>query len=339
MKTTEPRVGQHPGTTTFAHHPLAGTLTHMTYRIRRLAHVAGITLLVCAPPLHGQSVNDPASAAAPLDSLRTRLLARIGQVPGATVGIWYRDLGPTGRLLGINADSVFHAASTMKVPVMVELFRAADRRAIRLDQAVLLVNRFRSIVDGSSYALTQADDSDSTMYARLGTRVTVAELVERMIVRSSNLATNAVIELVGAEAVQASMRGLGAGGMQVRRGVEDGKAFQAGINNTATPRAFGTLLEAIERRRAASEASCTAMLAILGRQELNEEIPAALPPGTGVAHKTGSITAVLHDGALVYPPGRPPYVLVVLTRGIRDEQAARALIRDVTREVHALATR
>ena len=277
--------------------------------------------------------------ASPVDSLRERLLGRIAQVPGATVGVWYRDLGPTGRLLGIHADSVFHAASTMKVPVMVALFRAADRRTIRLDQPVLLVNRFHSIVDGSSYALTAADDADSAMYARLGSRVPVAELVERMIVRSSNLATNAVIELVGADAVQATMHGLGAGGMVVRRGVEDGKAFQAGLNNTATPRALGVLLEAIERRRAASPASCTAMLAILGRQELNEEIPAALPPGTGVAHKTGSITGVLHDGAVVYPPGRAPYVLVVLTRGIRDERVARELIRDVTREVHAFATR
>ena len=79
----------------------------MAYRIgRTLAHVVGITLLVCATPLRGQSAT-AVSVAAPLDSLRERLLARIGQVPGATVGIWYRDLGATGRLLGINAGAAF----------------------------------------------------------------------------------------------------------------------------------------------------------------------------------------------------------------------------------------
>src|ERR671936_2390164 len=131
------------------------------------------------------------------DSLRHRIEARIAQVPGAVVGVSLRDLG-TGDSLDINADDSFHAASTMKVPVMIELFRQAEHGWLSLDQPILLVNQFGSIVDGSPFSVDAGDDSDSLMYRRVGQRVPVRELLERMIVRSSNLATNAVIALAGA---------------------------------------------------------------------------------------------------------------------------------------------
>ena len=234
----------------------------------------------------------------------------------------------------MNADESFHAASTMKVPVMIELFRRIDAGAIRLDQKVPLANRFSSIVDGSPFALDPGDDSDSSAYGLVGRRVAVRELIDRMITRSSNLATNALIELVGARTADATAHSLGARNIKVLRGVEDDKAFRAGLNNTTTARDLAVLMEAIETGRAASRASCDAMRDVLLRQEFNGEIPAGLPPGTKVAHKTGFITAVLHDAAIVYPPNRKPYVLVVLTRGIRDEQVARRLIADVSRLVY-----
>ena len=91
------------------------------------------------------------------------------------------------------------------------------------------------------------------------------------------------------------------------------------------------LLQKIELREALGEASAQLMKEILLRQEFNDEIPAGLPPGTPVAHKTGSITATLHDAAIVYPPARRPYVLVVLTRNISQPAAARQLIADISR--------
>src|SRR3989442_13332438 len=140
-----------------------------------------------------------------------------------------------------------------------------------------------------------------------------------MITRSSNLATNVLIERVGATRAQASARSLGAWSIQVLRGVEDGKAYRAGLNNTTTARDLGVLLVAIAQGRAASRAACDAMLAVLGRQEFHEGIPAGLPPGTRVAHKTGWIGEVVyHDAAIVYPPGDDPYVLAVLTGGIKE---------------------
>ena len=267
------------------------------------------------------------------DSLRGRLEQRIGSTPGAVVGIYYKSLA-SGELVTVAPDSSFHAASTMKVPVMIEFFRQVERGGLSAQQPVLLVNQFPSIVDGSPFSVAPLDDSDSTMYLRVGDRVPVRELVERMIVRSSNLATNAVIALIGARRADSTAHALGARNIRVLRGVEDGKAFQKGMNNTTTAGDLGMLLEAIQKHTAASARSCDTMLAILSRQEFNDEIPAGLPPGTRVAHNTGSITAVLHDAAIVYPTGRSPYVLVVLTRNIPDERIARTLIADISRLVY-----
>ena len=269
-----------------------------------------------------------ASAAA----LRSAIEARIAQVPGARVGVVFEPV-TGGARVAIAEDSSFHAASTMKVPVMIELFRRVDAAALGLDQPILLVNSFGSIVDGSSYALTPADDSDSSLYAHIGTRVPVRELLQRMIARSSNLATNALIAIVDAANANATARSLGARTINVRRGVEDIKAFRAGLNNTTSAADLAALMLAIERNTAASPRSCAAMREILLAQEFSEEIPAGLPTGIRVAHKTGWIQGVLHDAAIVYPPGRVPYVLVVLTGNIPEHEVARTLITDISRMV------
>ena len=229
------------------------------------------------------TVRQPATGLSAADSLAARIEARIAMVPGARAGVVLHDLKDRFHV-AIAADSSFHAASTMKVPVMIELFRRADAGALALDQGVLLVNQFGSIVDGSAYALDAGDDSDSTLYAKVGTRVSMRELLERMIERSSNLATNTLIAIVGAANANATAHSLGATRINVRRGVEDGKAFQAGLNNTTTASDLAALMLAIERGRAASRASCSAMRDILLRQEFSQEIPAGLPPGTPVAH-------------------------------------------------------
>ncbi|HEX6533989.1 MAG TPA: serine hydrolase [Gemmatimonadaceae bacterium] len=268
------------------------------------------------------------------DSLAARIRARIAQVPGAEVAVAYRRLDAPGDTLYLSADSSFHAASTMKVPVMIELFRQVDDGGLSLDQRILLVNQFTSIADGSPFSADPKDDSDSSLYRRVGERVSVADLMNLMIDRSSNLATNALIALVGAERTTAAMRSLGAMRIQVLRGVEDQKAYDRGMNNTTTARDLAIILEAIQENRAASPASCARMRDILLHQQFNDEIPAGLPPGTPVAHKTGQITAHLHDAAIVYPRGGSPYVLVLLTRGIPDESAARAMMVDISRMVY-----
>ena len=263
------------------------------------------------------------------DSLTESIQARIAQEPGAQVGLAYIDLA-TGDTLFLNADTSFHAASTMKVPVMIELFRRSTTGSFAMGQRLMLVNRFASIVDGSPYELDAGSDSDSTLYHRIGDRVPIDTLLRLMITRSSNFATNTLITLVGADNVNRTMESFGARRMKVLRGVEDGKAFDRGLNNTTTARDLAIVLRAIEEGRAASPAATREMLGILLDQEFNEKIPAGLPQGTRVAHKTGEITAVSHDAAIVYPPGRKPYVLVVLTRGIADGKQSSKLIADLS---------
>jgi beta-lactamase class A len=222
----------------------------------------------------------------------------------------------------------------MKVPLMIELFRRASTGSFAMDQGLMIVNSFASIVDGSPYALDPNSDSDTTLYHRVGTRVPVDTLLRLMITRSSNFATNTLIALVGADQVNLAMRGLGAQRIQVLRGVEDNKAFDKGLNNTTTARDLATILRAIEAGQAGSPGATSEMREILLAQEFNEKIPAGLPPGMRVAHKTGEITAHSHDAAIVYPPSRAPYVLVVLTRGIQDGAKSSKLIADISSIVY-----
>jgi beta-lactamase class A len=272
--------------------------------------------------------------ASPQDDLGSRLEARIAQ-SGAPVGLYYKDLA-TGDSLLLGAHRRFHAASTMKVPVMIQLYRDRDAGRVSLDDSIPVTNSFASIVDGSSYALDAGDDSDSTLYARVGEKATVRELIELMETVSSNLATNILITLAGAARADSTAHALGADSMHVLRGVEDGKAYRAGRSNTTTARDLGVLLAAIAQERAASPASCREMLAILGRQQFNEGIPAGVPPGTRVYHKTGWVgELVYHDAAVVEPADRRRYVLVVLTGGIKDDAAAHRLVADLSRLVFA----
>ena len=314
------------GDVTTRHAP-SRTAVARAARLTQLAMLSMFSMLVilsvvgCAPA-------PVAPSPEPTPTLETRFAQRIAQVPGAEAAVWVEDLatGATYRL----ADTVpYHPASTMKLPVMVTLVRAAETGAFDLDHRVVLQNTFRSIVDGSPYSLVRAEDSDPALYDRVGAAISLRELNHRMIVRSSNLATNALIEYLGADSITRVAAALGADGVLVRRGVEDAKAFAAGRNNVATARGLGRLLAAIERGSAASAAGTALMRTTLLAQEFNDEIPAGLPAGTPVAHKTGWITGQTHDAAIVYPPGRAPFVLVVLTRGIADRATAQRLIADL----------
>ena len=286
-----------------------------------------MTILLAAIALAGLT------ASADSVALRDSIMTRIAVSPGATVAVSYVDL-ETGESVSINEDTVFHAASTMKIPVMMEVLRRAQSGSFSLDQGVLLVNQFASIVDGSPYSLDASEDGDTALYARIGERVPIRDLMRRMITRSSNLATNQLIALTGAANVTATARSLGAARIQVLRGVEDQKAFDRGMINSTTSADLAALLIAIEKGQALSSASSAEMRDILLAQEFNEKIPAGLPPGTRVAHKTGEITAVSHDAAVVYPANRRPYVLVVLTKGIRESALSSALIADISRLVY-----
>ncbi len=255
--------------------------------------------------------------------------------PAQTIAVAYYDLG-TGASLYRNEREVFHAASTMKVPVMLGIFEAVTRGELRLDQPVRVRNEFVSIFDGSRYALEAREDSDSDLYKEIGNELPLDNLVRRMIDRSSNLATNIVIEFIGAPRVMALMKQIGANDIKVLRGVEDDKAYHAGMNNTTTAYDLMLIFRALGERKVISPAASDQMIDILLAQEFNDGIPAGLPPGTRVAHKTGSITKIAHDAGLVIRPDGTSYVLVVLTRGFAKTEEAERVMARIAR---AIATR
>src|SRR6266536_5883119 len=301
--------------------------------LARRGLLAAVLIVGTARRATAQDASDLRAPAA----LRGRLAARIALAPARAVGLYYHALTRPDSIL-IGANLRFHAASTMKVPVMIQIFRDVDAGLLRLDDSLTVHTAFPSLVEGSAFTVGKEDDSDSTLYALVGRNRSVRDLLERMITRSSNLATNILIERVGADRAQRTARALGAWSIQVLRGVEDGAAYRAGLNNTTTARDLGTLLGAIARGRAADRAACDSMPAILGRQEFNEGIPVGVPPGTRVAHKTGWIGAVVyHDAAVVYPPRGGSYVLVVLTGRIKEDSVAHNLVADLSRLVYAAA--
>jgi len=203
---------------------------------------------------------------------------------------------------------------------------------VKLDDKIGLKNEFRSIVDGSPYRLSAADDSEADLYKSEGQNRTLRELCELMITVSSNFATNLIIEKLGVENIRATVHALGADGVVVLRGVEDGKAFEKGLNNTATARGLAILLEAIAQEKAVDSACSQEMIAILKRQKFNEGIPAGLPPGISVAHKTGEITKIHHDAAIVF--AQRPYVLVILVRGLADIKQSAALMAQISSDLY-----
>jgi beta-lactamase class A len=261
-------------------------------------------------------------------------IEKLARASGAeTVGVAFHDLATGGEIL-IDADESFHAASTMKVPVMMEIYRQAAEGKFSLDDSIPVKNDFLSIADGSHYSVSVGDDSEPSLYQKVGRTETVRELMRLMITASSNLATNILIERVTAERVMDQMREIGANKIRVLRGVEDGKAYERGMNNTTTARDLMVILRRIAERRAVSEKASDEMVKVLLDQQFNEGIPAGLPPTARVAHKTGSITKANHDAAIIYLPNRKPYILVVLTRGIQDEKRAHKLIADISRAVY-----
>lgn len=255
-----------------------------------------------------------------VQELKTKIANEFASVEGR-FALAFRDLSNPNNEIFINEKENFHAASTMKTPVMMELFKQAAEGKINLTDSVLVKNEFKSIVDGSLYPMDLNRDSGEKYYELLGTKQPIINLIEDMITVSSNLSTNILIELADAKKVNETMRSIGANDIQVLRGVEDMKAFDLGLNNTTTAYDLMLIYQTIAERKFVSEKVCDEMIDILLRQKFNELIPAHLPENVKVAHKTGSITGVQHDSGIVFLQDGRKYVLVILAKDLSDKDA------------------
>ena len=250
-----------------------------------------------------------------------------------TFSVAFKNL-ESGEEILINENESFHAASTMKTPVMIEVFKQASQGKFSLNDSIPIKNSFKSIVDSSEYSLDSTDDSQTELYKKIGVNSTIYDLMYQMIIRSSNLATNIIIDLVGAKNAHQSMHDLGATNIRVLRGVEDQKAYDEGLNNTTTALDQLVIYEQIAKGKIVSREACEKMMDILDDQELNSIIPSKLPKSTRVAHKTGSITGVNHDAGIIFRPDGAKYVLVLLSKDVKEKEEAIEAMSEVSKMIY-----
>lgn len=275
-------------------------------------------------PTHGQNHN-PAALKTAVDS--------ISALGDATLALAFVDLNSSITFFH-NADLRMHAASTMKVPVMIEVFRQADQGRFKLSDSVPVHNQFISILDQSPFSLSAEEEAKDFTFGQIGKKMTIFDLVYEMITVSSNLATNILIERVEAENVNQTLRALGADSIRVLRGVSDLKAYDAGLNNTTTARDLMILLQAIATGKAGTPLSCQKMLAIMLDTADRSRIPAALPTNVRVAHKTGSITGIEHDAGIIFLPDGRSYVLVLLAQNFSNAATTVTQLAQLSRAVY-----
>jgi len=259
-------------------------------------------------------------------------ISELIQQSGAEVGLAAHNLG-TGEEILIQPDKTFHPASTIKICVMMEAFHQARQGLFSLDDPMLLKNEFASLADGSSYSLSFEDDSEKDLYEHIGELFSIRELVLRMITVSSNLAANLLIERLTAERTTQFMQELGTNDVIVRRGVEDNKAFQLGLNNAATVRGLMQILLKLAKREVLSPQDSDEIIEIMLQQKFNEMIPAQLLANTRAAHKTGWTGKYYHDVGIVYPPNGDALVLAIMSNGFGKEQDAHSFIAALAKKV------
>ena len=241
--------------------------------------------------------------------------------------------------LHYRADRWFHAASTIKVPILLGVFDGIAHGKLLPHSRIHVRNRFRSVVEGVPFRVESDRDANSSVHAAIGKMMRVEELAHHMIATSSNLATNLLLDIVGLESVQKTLENLGvADGIDIKRGVEDELAFEKGIFSSVTADGLLRILLLLAEGKAFSPALSRKMMDILHGQEFNRGIPARLPKGTRVAHKTGEISTIAHDAGVVYLPERKPYVLVILTEWDVDASGRSKAIAEISHSVYEVLT-
>jgi beta-lactamase class A len=248
------------------------------------------------------------------------------------IGVALHDL-ETGFRFSLRGDRWFHAASTIKVAVLLAVFRAADEGRLRVDDSLHVRNRFFSAADGSLFRVSQDRDAAPELYATIGRTAKISALAHAMVCGSSNLATNLLLDFLGVEYVRTVLREAQVDGVELRRGVEDHGAYERGINNEATADGLLSLLSAIRGDFLAPE-SKREVIRILLEQRFNSMIPAGLPPHATVAHKTGEISTACHDIGIVYLPEREPYIAAILTEFDPDTEGRRETVAAISEAIY-----
>lgn len=222
-----------------------------------------------------------------------------------------------------DADAPFYAASTVKLAVLVAAARALDAGELSLDEEVASTDTFRSQVPGEPDYRIEPDDLDPGMPPP-GTFMPVGLVVERMIVVSSNEATNMVIDLVGLDACNRALDDVGAAGSVVGRKYSDLAAEARGDSHRTTPADLAALMSAVVTGQVAGPERTLWMIDLLARQT-DRQLTSAVPEGVPFGSKSGWVDGIRHDVAFVGTPGPEALVVAVCTRGYDEGHAEEAL--------------
>lgn len=269
----------------------------------------------------------------------TSQIAKIEEESGAkALGVALHD-AETGLELHYKADRWFHAASTIKVPILLGVFAAIDRGDLLPHSRVHVRNRFLSVVEGVPFRVESGRDANSAVHNAIGKMMRVDELAYHMITTSSNLATNLLLGVIGPDSVNRTLKELDVDdGIELKRGVEDELAYDKGISNMVTADGLLRILVLLSEGKAFSPALSRRMMDILHGQEFNQGIPARLPKGARVAHKTGEISTVAHDAGVIYLPKRKPYGLVILTEWAPEGTGRSRTIATISHTIYEFLT-
>lgn len=237
-----------------------------------------------------------------------------------------------------HADRWFHAASTIKLAILAGVYSAIHRGVLKPHDRLHVRNRFHGAIDGLPFRVRADRDSSPAVHSATGKTMQVCTLARHMIVTSSNLAANLLLDIVGLSEVQAALDHINVKGVDIVRGVEDERAWEAGMNNRVTARGLLHLLRTIAEEHAFSREASQQMLEIMHAQEFRSGIPGRLPREVRVANKTGSISTIAHDAGIVFVPGRKPYVLVVLTAWPTEGAGRSEIIATISHEIYVMLT-
>jgi beta-lactamase class A len=271
-----------------------------------------------------------------IDNLRTAIATIAKEQKTVDCAVSVRDYNSDFRF-SHNSERLFHAASTIKVAILLAVMKAVDGGRVQLDAPLHVRNRFLSVADGTPYKLDRSSDGYPQLYKSIGRTAKIAELAESMIISSSNLATNLLLDFVGNEEAAKVLKDAGVNGVHLRRGVEDENAYDEGINNETTADGLVELF-AVFRGDFLSKRSRDHAIHILLNQRFTSMIPAGLPSHATVAHKTGEISTVCHDAGIVYLPEREPYIVAILTEVDTEASSRRDTVAKISEAVYKAVT-
>jgi beta-lactamase class A len=263
----------------------------------------------------------PAEPIAPATDLAARLDPLFAQHAG-TFGVIVADPASGTQRYARNADTVFPAASLIKIPIAVAVYQAASQGSISLD-TVLTMDA--SVIVGGTGTLQSEPP---------GSSYTVRELVARMLYDSDNTAANMLIDHLGGFApVNQAMQQVGATQTVLQRRMMDFEARAAGRDNLTTPADMALLLQLLYNGALPDAAGAQEIISALAQTTNRQKIPAQLPPDIVVAHKIGVLPQVEHDAGIVQLPGQP-YILVLMSQGLASNAAGIDTLATASRLVY-----